>query len=123
MDCARDSVTVRETCETVGFDVSEVTKLTTGPRAMMFLVELYRERFGNLPDEPFGRSVLTVLQTIHTQQAGFHQWCDGVYPNNRVISSKEHQHAFFIALMLVAEKPTAPEKSVTRFDFSPDRKF
>jgi hypothetical protein len=48
---------------------------------------------------------MAVLQTIHSEQAAFHRWCDEVYPHNRLVSSKENGHALFITLMLVAQKP------------------
>jgi SAM-dependent methyltransferase len=101
---------LREEIAGKGFVVDKVIKMTTGPRAVMFLMELYRHRF-NLPgNDQFGNFVMTMLGTIHQQQSDFHRWSDEVFDAHRITDSFEREHAFYIALMAVAHKPETGRK-------------
>lgn len=96
---------LREEISQRGFVIDKVIKLTTGPRAVMFLMELYRHRFTQLPNEQFSNFIMTMLGTIHQQQADFHRWSDEVFEAHRLTDSFEREHAFYIALMAIGHKP------------------
>jgi SAM-dependent methyltransferase len=105
-------------CEEVGFSVDQTLRLTTGPRAVLFLSEMYRTRFGSLPNNNLGQSLYVFLNTVHTDTAGFHRWCDEAYKDFRLTSSTERDHAFSIALLVRARKPASTK--VKPFIFRPN---
>jgi len=107
---------LREEIACQGFEIDKVIKMTTGPRAVMFLMELYRNRFHLSGNEQFGNFVKTMLGTIDQQQANFHHWSDEAFDAYRITDSFEREHAFYIALMAIARKP---ERSRKEFIFRP----
>lgn len=97
-----------------GFSGSETFKLTTGPRAALFLLELYR---GQLPTEQsgFGAVISTTISALQEHKASFHTWCDKTFGQNRIAVSGQDGHQFYICLMITAFKP-AEKKKISRYE-------
>jgi SAM-dependent methyltransferase len=91
--------------EEAGFEIDRLVKLTTGPRAAMFLVEreLHRLRFD-------GRGLYTHLlkQGARIVRRGGarrrHEACDASFPQHRMVDVDQNGHDMYIALALVARR-------------------
>lgn len=90
--------------ENNGFIANSVKKLTTGSRAVMFMLELYRNRFPMLPNDPLGNAISGLLNFINTEREYFHSWCDSVFPSHQIVEGENREHAFYLTLMLTATK-------------------
>jgi SAM-dependent methyltransferase len=91
--------------EAAGFTVGGVRKLTTGPRAAMFILEreLYRMKFFGAG--PYGR--LLHYGTRVVRRAGArrrHLVCDRSFPRHRSVDPVESGHDIYIGVALAARR-------------------
>ena len=96
---------LRKALENGDFRIRNILKLTTGPRALMFLVENYRNtvRFPRMSLVGLGWRLLR--RAINYDLSGFHALCDKQFSLNRVVDAASLGHAFYVCLLVCAEKP------------------
>jgi len=89
--------------ERAGFQVTQMMKLTTGHRAMMFLLRQHRPRCSR----KLGLGALLWLfgRLLDRFPAAADRQTDTAFAQCRVVSENLHDHRIYIALCAVAEKP------------------
>jgi SAM-dependent methyltransferase len=94
---------------TAGFVSEELTKLTTNARALAFLM-LEHSGFW-CGARPFvARFLLKVIyKIIQSLRAPFQYMVDSFYPNCRMVPANNDGAVLYIALLAVAEKPSATQ--------------
>jgi SAM-dependent methyltransferase len=102
---------LRKLMEEAGFEVERVKKLTTGPRAAVFLVERERDRlrFNRIA---FGSRVGLYSMMFNYgarffRRAGFrrlHLACDANLPQHRVVDDDEEGHNMYVAVAVLAQR-------------------
>jgi SAM-dependent methyltransferase len=87
--------------ETSGFKVKQMLKLTTGPRATMFLLQQH----GYHPSRKtsLGRRLWWLNRMLSNNRASFDRQCDAALQDRRVVSDDLEKHPIYIALLAVAE--------------------
>jgi SAM-dependent methyltransferase len=97
---------LRRDIEAAGFKVEKIWKLTTGPRAVLQLLELNIDRIpgGGLP---FGL-VFRVLRGLWRKMTpAFHRWADLRTGDFRLVEDSDHQHhRLYLGIMVYARKVT-----------------
>lgn len=91
--------------ERAGFSVSRAMKLTTGPRAAMFVLEreLYRMKFSEAG--LYGHFLHYGAAVVRRAGARRrHVVCDQSFPRNRAVEASEAGHDIYIAIALVAHR-------------------
>jgi SAM-dependent methyltransferase len=95
---------LRRDIEAAGFKVDKIWKLTTGPRAVLQLLELNIDRIpgGGLP---FGL-VFRVLRGLWRKMTpAFHRWADLRTGSFRLVEDSDHQHhRLYLGIMVHARK-------------------
>ena len=89
--------------EKAGFSVQRVQKLTTGPRAILWFLEMYL----STDDTPTRRTALGIWHWLcrMVPRRFIDQQVDLLYSNCRVVSSTEPGHKIYLCLAALAEKP------------------
>ena len=96
---------LRKLVESAGFRVRRVKKVTTGPRAAIYLLEREQWRLKFSGAGPYGQVLSQVARLIwRTNSARRHQVCDASFPSHRVADSNEAGHDTYICLALEAER-------------------
>jgi len=98
---------LRRLVEESGFKIERIVKLTTGPRAAIFLAEreLYRLKFD-------GRGLYSSMLKQGgriVRRAGArrrHEACDASFPQYRMVSADQDGHDMYIAMALMARRPS-----------------
>jgi SAM-dependent methyltransferase len=91
--------------EQAGFAVKRVAKLTTGPRAILFL---FAQILGQVHD---GRRTMSGWAFRLLRRSTFakpefrHRWMDRQFPDHRLVSEKRPGHGLYLALGIEATKP------------------
>jgi len=88
--------------ETVGFEVSQILKMTTGPRAAMFLMQQHQGHPSRRLHLGFLLWLLNRMMTY--RRASFDRQCDEAVGSNRVVTEDLEQHRIYIALLAIAER-------------------
>jgi len=88
-----------------GFAVSQVTKLTSGPRAVLFLVDRFLWELCAPLTTVFGALLWLLRRLLKTFRSAFHRQCDRYFANCRVIARDPDVHVFYLALLATARKP------------------
>jgi SAM-dependent methyltransferase len=91
--------------ETAGLKVEAIKKITTGPRAAVFLAEQQFENLQSNQGGLYGRLLSLGIQAI--QRIGprrLHIVSDVAFRKNRVVDAKEAGHASFIGIAILAIK-------------------
>jgi len=85
-----------------GFTVCDTFKMTTGPRAAVFILEQY------FPQSPrrtrFGWSFSLLRRCIYKATRKWHQWCDATMSDFRVVMNDCDKHRIYIGVGCVASK-------------------
>lgn len=87
-----------------GFTITHLAKLTTGPRALYFLLDTNYLWFAASRLSAFGLGLWFVRQIIRRGRRWIHGQCDLRFSENRVVTNKLDHHTFYIALLVVATK-------------------
>lgn len=98
-----------------GFDNKQGYKITTGPRAVLFLLDMNRRAMVSEENGDFGALFNQLALTIHHNADAFHAWCDAAFAQNRLVEADKAGHPYYICLMLVAEKPSH-SRSTARYE-------
>jgi SAM-dependent methyltransferase len=93
--------------ELAGFKVSRVAKLTTGPRAALFLFSNVAGQVHDSKLTLFGIAMRLLRRSKFGHPGKWHQWMDQTYSGNRVVTGAEPGHEIYIALGIEAVKPKA----------------
>lgn len=78
-------------------------KLTTGPRALLFLFEHHFELLTGPKWTQVGFLLGLFRRLIRARKAEFHQWIDKTYPACRTTSSKDQCHHIYIGMLTIAQ--------------------
>ena len=97
---------IRVACEGIGLEPLAIRKLTTGPRAICFLMERLGDRLKATHDCEFSGVFNGIVNTMSKARATFHEWCDLNYSGNRVASADAGSEGLYIALMIVCQRPS-----------------
>jgi SAM-dependent methyltransferase len=98
---------LRRELEEAGFEVKRIAKLTTGPRAILFL---FSQILGQLHDS---RRRLAGLAFRVLRRSSFgvaelrHRWMDRQFPANRAVFEQNGGHGIYLALGIEGVKPKA----------------
>ena len=90
--------------ERAGFSVQQLMKLTTGPRALLYLLEQQGLALRTKTEGDFASAISDTLSLLSAQRAEFHQWCDTEFAGHRVVDSSAKDHVFYIALLAEGTK-------------------
>lgn len=88
-----------------GFRVASAFKLTTGGRALAFLLRTKLQLLAAQPRDGFGILFRAVHRILRWKSVAFDAWCDRRFSRFRCADSDETGHTIYIALLLVAHKP------------------
>jgi SAM-dependent methyltransferase len=91
--------------EDAGFTVERILKVTTGPRAAVFLAEreLHRLRFRGCG--VYGHVLNSIVRGIRFAGARRrHKMCDTTYPHHRIVDAAESGHDSYIVIALLAHR-------------------
>ena len=91
--------------EQAGFDISEVKKITTGPRATIFLTEQHLDWMRTSFVGAYGRTLALGIRAI--RKAGsrrLHELVDASFKSCRVVDTKESGHQSYICIAVAAVK-------------------
>ncbi len=96
---------LRVQLERSGLKVKQMLKLTTGPRALMFLNQQFNYRLV-VKQKSRAALLLRLSRLVYTRLSRSHLnlLCDQEYPECRVASDNEPDHQIYIALMAVASR-------------------
>jgi SAM-dependent methyltransferase len=95
---------LRRDIEEVGFEVNRAARLTTGSRAILFLLSQTMEGLGGIHRNLSGRAVRLLHSNLGLRQFR-HRWMDHRLANNRVVFEKQQGHGFYLGLGLEGRKP------------------
>ncbi len=91
--------------ESSGFKVEAVKKITTGPRAALFLAEGQFYRFRSNPIGLYARALSLAIRGVQRFGAArLHAACDLNYPKNRVVEADEAGHEMYIGVAILATR-------------------
>jgi SAM-dependent methyltransferase len=91
---------------TAGFDVKQAKKLTTGPRAVLFLLGCIPHQLNDSRRTMHGLGLRLLNRLVFTNLAAVKRWADRRYAANRTVDDREQGHGLYIGLGMVAIKPT-----------------
>ena len=95
---------LRRQISLAGFDVVRVSKLTTGGRALVFLLETMPYQLSDSRYKPHGFLLWLLNRYVTVGRARVNSWCDRRYSKNRVVEDGEDGHRLYIGIGLVAVK-------------------
>lgn len=92
-------------CKKAGFESVTTSKLTAGPRALLFLYDAHGRRLH--------RRKLAFFPALHALYYRFHgcfrrnihRWADQFFPDSRVVKNQSVAHEIYINIMVHAAKP------------------
>lgn len=88
-----------------GFRIESVHKLTTGPRALVFLWRRFQHTLGMTGGDPVAWRLGLVKRLLRMAPAAVDEYCDRAYEHCRIVPATEPGHEIYIALLAVAIKP------------------
>ena len=95
-----------------GFDVQQAKKLTTGPRALLFLLGYMPHQLSDSRRTVHGLGLWLLNRLVLKNLTTVKRWADRRYAANRTVDDREQGHGLYLALGIVAIKPTgAPATS------------
>jgi SAM-dependent methyltransferase len=85
-----------------GFHILSIDKLTTGPRAIMWFLQIYVETMGSSR-----KSLLGLIQWLcrAVPRCWFHMLADRLYSDCRVVSADVPGHNIYLCLAALAKRP------------------
>ena len=99
-------------CRHAGFAAPEVFKLTVGPRALLFLYDMYG-RLLHRRAFSFFSAVFALSYRFHVRlRRHIHRWADAFFPNCRVVPNPAGTNDIYINLLVSATKPGEPMQNL-----------
>jgi len=96
---------LRRDLERTGFDVSQVLKLTTGPRAILFLLDLHYPNFRGTTFNAFKVGAKIFRYCYGKLGMRLHRIADRHLSQYRVVSEPEARDAIYICVLVECQKP------------------
>src|SRR5262249_51751979 len=87
-----------------GFQILSIDKLTTGPRAIMWFLQLYFETMGTSRKSLLGLFHWLFGCSVHRRW--IHMQADRLYSDCRVVSAEVAGHNIYLCLAALAQRPT-----------------
>jgi SAM-dependent methyltransferase len=100
---------LRREVSQAGFDVVQVTKLTTGPRALLFLLGSMPFQISDSRRTMHGLGLWLLNRFLLRNRRTVHRWADRRYASHRVVDAGDQRHRLYICLGVMAIK--RPEAS------------
>jgi SAM-dependent methyltransferase len=92
-------------CREAGFEAPEVFKLTVGPRALLFLYDMYGRQLHRRAFSFFS-AVFALYYRFHVRvRRQIHRWADAFFANCRVVPNQAGTNDIYINLLVQATKP------------------
>lgn len=88
-----------------GFRIEQVCKLTTGPRALVFLWRRFQHTLDTKGGGPVAWPLAAAKRLLRLTPAALDQYCDRAYGRCRVVPAAEPGHEIYIALLVLASRP------------------
>lgn len=88
-----------------GFDVEQVRKLTTGPRAVLFLLQGMPYQLSDSRRTMHGLGLWLLNRLVFANMERVNRWSDRRYASHRSVDAGEQGHRLYIGLGVVAIKP------------------
>ncbi len=95
---------LRRILEASGFDVVRLDKLTTGPRAVVFLCERFASTLSASRRTAFGLVLWLLRKGLRRHKRYVHLQCDKAFAANRSVNATQQGHALYIGLLAVCRK-------------------
>lgn len=89
----------------IGFEVQKKWKLTTGLRALSFLVLNQGREWKQFRWYPLGFPSWLSYRLFHLFLPQFHRWADRVWQSNRIVDGDDRNHRLYIGFLVTAQKP------------------
>lgn len=105
---------LRRDLASVGFDVTDMRKLTTGPRALMYFADRFNMWLLGSRSTLLGIGLWVFRTLARRYRSGLHSQCDRLFPANRVVSRdlEAFEHSLYVVLLAVAAKPRSESFNV-----------
>lgn len=91
-----------------GFDQADVLKVTTGPRAVFFLMEEIGADFAVSRRTFFGAALWVLRSLVQSRRRSLHTLLDRHFAACRVVSQQPELQRFYIGLIGVSRRPPGP---------------
>ncbi len=98
---------LRQALEASGFRVVYLQKLTTGPRAVVFLREQFVSSFIASRRTIFGMSLWLLRKAVSKHKKYVHFHCDKAFSANRLADAKQDGHTLYIGLLALCRKESS----------------
>jgi SAM-dependent methyltransferase len=95
----------RRDLQRAGFVVSQLYKLTTGPRAMIFLLDLNFKTLSGPKTSLFGLCCGVFKRLYSRNRVWLHRMADQFFSNCRVVKESDMTHATYISVLADCTKP------------------
>ena len=95
---------LKRTLEANGFEVIRLQKLTTGPRAVIFLLEQFHRTLSASRRTLFGLFLWLLRKGIRRHKEYLHSQCDKAFAANRLVDAAQAGHTLYIGLFAVCRK-------------------
>jgi SAM-dependent methyltransferase len=97
-------------CRRAGFENPQVLKLTAGPRALLFLYDMYGRQLYRRPISFFS-ALFALYFCFHTRfRKAVHRWADALFESSRVVPHQHGTNDIYINLLIQATKPKGQTK-------------
>ena len=96
---------LRHEIQSAGFEVQEMDKLTTGPRATLFLFARILNSLCVSRRTTFGWAMWLLRRSLFGSNSRRHRWMDVQFAENCVVSDSTPGHISYLALGCIATKP------------------
>jgi SAM-dependent methyltransferase len=95
---------LRRELEQAGFRVTRAVKLTTGPRAALYLFSEFLNQFRDSRKTLMGWAWGLLRRSAFGRIETRHQWMDARFPDNRMVSDQLRDHKIYLALGIEGTK-------------------
>ena len=94
---------LRHAFEKAGFEKIVASKLTCGPRALLFLMEIHSQPIHKWSF--FGFLIALWRNRVRAKRKMFHEWVDAKFPNCRIVPATLGSADLYIGLLVSGSKP------------------
>jgi SAM-dependent methyltransferase len=95
---------LRRDIELAGLKVTEMKKLTTNARAMMYFLQRFSGWFDSPSSGAYGPLLRAYRSYLHRRPKSWHKLADKLFDRNQVVNTVDAGHDIYVGLLLAAEK-------------------
>jgi len=95
---------LRRDIEATGFTVTEMKKLTTNARALMYFMQRFSGWFDSSSAGAYSPLLRMYRSYLHRRPKRWHTLADKLFASNRVVDAKLPGHEIYVGLFAVAER-------------------